>query len=289
MHKAIEAGLMANAATLGIHWIYDHKFLKTLSKTESLLFRVQDHTLYRKAKPSYYSYPDHELGGVSVQGDILKWLYKALKDNPTYNIHQYESMLFKQFRPGGKYSGYVESYAKKQVINTLNKQLNRDIEKIDINDDHLVGFMPYLACKALDIDHEHAFELAKLYTKDKTYLAYYKMFDRLIDNLGKMDKKDAIKDALKEAPQAYIKSLEHAIEDEDTDQFIENYAGRACEIKQSVPVILHVFSHYDDFEEAMIENAKIGGAISDRNTILGFLLSYVSEVPKSWYNKLKIK
>lgn len=289
MHKAIEAGLMANAATLGIHWIYDHQFLKDLSVKESLLFRVQDHALYRRAKPSYFSYPDQKLGDVSVQGDILKWLYEALENNHDYHIKQYENMLFKQFRPGGNYRGYVETYAKKQVVNTLNKQLNQDGGDIVINDDHLVGFMPYLACHALGINHMKAWELAKLYTQDEAYLSYYKMFDRLIENMKTMDKKDAIKDALEEAPKAYLESLEHAIKDSDTDLFIDNYAGRACEIKQSIPVILHVFSHYDDFEEAIIENAKIGGAISDRNTILGFLLSYVSQVPKSWYNKLKIK
>ncbi len=287
MNKHIKAGLLANAASLGIHWIYDFKFLNELSLKESLLFRIQDPLLYRKAKPSYFSYKNQKLGDVSVQGDMLKWLYEALKNNSDYQVRQYENMLFKQFMPGGSYSGYVETYAKKQVIRTLCKQLDIKHEDIELNDDHLVGFMPYIAVKALNLNTDKAWEFTQLYTHDKTYLSLFKMFDVLLEHLKTDTKIDALKIAIKHAPKAYTKILSEAIVENNTNDFIDLYAGRACSIDQSIPVILHVFAKHDSFEKAVIENAKIGGAIADRATILGFLLSIIYEVPDTWYNKLK--
>ena len=287
MNKQIKAGLLANAASLGIHWIYNYKFLNELSLNESLLFRIQDPLLYRKAKPSYFSYPNQKLGDVSVQGDMLKWLYEALKNNNDYQVKQYENMLFKQFMPGGSYQGYVETYAKKQVIQTLSKQVNIKLDPIEKNDDHLVGFMPYLAVKALNLNTLKAWELTQLYTLDETYLSLFKMFDVLIDHLKTHSKKDALNIAIKHAPKAYVKILNEALIEENTNDFIDLYAGRACSIDQSIPVIFHVFAKYDSFEEAIKENAKIGGAIADRATVLGYLLSIIYEVPDTWYNKLK--
>jgi len=100
MEKYILPGLIANAATLGIHWIYDHKFLEQLSAKDSLLFRVQKKDIYDQAKVSYFSYPQQKLGDVTVQGDILKWLYDAMKNDDNFTQLDYSKMLYKQFKAG---------------------------------------------------------------------------------------------------------------------------------------------------------------------------------------------
>jgi hypothetical protein len=61
VEKYIMPALISNAVTLGIHWIYDFKYLKELSKTQSLLFLTQNEKRYKEAKNDYFSYPNQTL------------------------------------------------------------------------------------------------------------------------------------------------------------------------------------------------------------------------------------
>lgn len=289
MEKYIMPGLIANAATLGIHWIYDHRYIEKLSKNQSIFFRIQTKEVYDQANESFYSYPNHEVGAVTVQGEILKWLYKAMKVNPQLSKDDYAKILFEEFKPGGNYKGYVESYAKKQVINTLAKTLNIPIDDFPMMDDHLVSFMPYLVCKELNMPTYKAFELAQVYTHDEDYLTYFKMFDRLFDLMGNMPLKEAIEQVISYGPIKYHTALRKAIEMDDSNLFIDTYAGRACAIKYSIPLIIHVLYHTDSYENAVLYNAMLGGAISDRNTLIGAIYAQKSPVPKVWYDLVSLK
>lgn len=282
MEKYILPGLIANAATLGIHWIYDHKFLEQLSAKDSLLFRVQKKDIYDQAKVSYFSYPQQKLGDVTVQGDILKWLYDAMKNDDNFTQLDYSKMLYKQFKAGGTYTGYVESYAKKHVLRILAKSLDVTIPTIPINDDHLVGFMPYLVCKELNIDIKKAWELTQVYSQDEDYFIYFSMFDQLLELLPKIGLKKAIESVIGQGPEKYQVPLHKAIEMNDPNLFIELYSGRACAIKYSIPLIIHILYHTNSYEEAINYNALLGGAISDRNMIIGAIMSQISEVPQKW-------
>lgn len=102
---------------------------------------------FDNVKPSFYVYPDASIGDVSVQGEILKWLYTSLKKNPEFTPKDYEKLLYNKFKPGGNYLGYVESYGKEQVFNRLIKDLRQDIKPIKPMDHQLVGFVPSLATR----------------------------------------------------------------------------------------------------------------------------------------------
>ncbi len=286
MHKFILPGLIANAATLGIHWIYDNEFIRKLDKEDTVLFRVQDKETYDRAEAAYYSYPNQKLGDVTVQGDILKWLYQALKDNPNFSKDDYDALLYEQFRPGGGYQGYVETYSEKQVLKRLSKDLGFDTPDMQLMDNHLVSFMPYLACKELGLSREKAWELAKLYSEDEVYLIYYKMFDHLFELIPKTGLKKALETVVNEGPKQYQSALKQALMMRDTNDFVERYAGRACMIEHSIPVIFHVLYHTNSFEEAVHENALIGGAISDRGTLIGAIAGQVYDVPSEWINTI---
>lgn len=289
MEKYILPGLIANAATLGIHWIYDYEYLEILSKQKSLLFLRQEKKHFEKAKVSFYSYPNSKVGDLTVQGQIVKWLYKAMKDHKDFSKKDYSKLLYEKFKPGGSYLGYVESYSKKHVLTFMAKSLDIEIPKIPVMDDHLVGFVPYLVCKELNLSNEKAWELTTVYSQDEDYLIYFNMFDKLFEFLLKVGMQDAVKSVIHMGPQKYQIALKKAIEMDDTNEFIEKYAGRACAIKYSIPLIIHILSHTNSCQEAVELNAILGGAVSDRNTLIGAIYAQVSEIPDSWVKKVKEK
>ncbi len=286
MKELIFTSLLANASCLGVHWIYNHTYLEDLSKKQSLLFMKQDKQLYEEAKPAYYVYPNHQIGEVTVQGEILKWLYEALEQHPDLKLEDYKVLLYDKFRPGGSYHGYVETYAKKMVIMTMAKELDLKLDEFPIQDTHIVGFMPYLATKALDLPIQKAWELAQLFTDNEDYLTYYLYFDVLFELLKEHSLKNAIELALSYAPDRYKEKLEKAISMEDTNAFIKHYAGRACSIDQAIPVIMHILYHSKNFKDALESNAKIGGATADRGLLMGPILSQVYEIPEAWIKKV---
>lgn len=286
MNNLIFSSLLSNASCLGVHWIYNHSYLENLSNEKSLLFMKQNQHLYEAAKPSYYVYPNHEVGQLTVQGEILRWLYDSLKENHSFSRNDYESLVMDKFRPGGSYHGYVETYAKKLIIKNLANELDMAIDVIKSDDTHLVGFMPYLATKALELPVQKAWELAQLFTDNEHYLTYYLYFDVLFELLKNHTLKDAIKLALTYAPDIYKEKLKHAISIKDTNTFIKLFAGRACSIDQAIPVIMHILYHTESFSDALELNAKIGGASADRGLIIGAILSEVYSIPDTWMKKV---
>lgn len=289
MKKYILPALIANAATLGVHWIYDYEYLEALAKKQSLLFLSQTKEIYDQAKVSFFSYPNNAIGDVTVQGEILKWLYLAMKDNPDFNKEDYSKLLYNQFKPGGDYVGYVESYSKKHVISVLAKSLNIDLPEMPVNDNHLVGFIPYLVCKELGEDNKKAWELTNVYSQDKDYYNFFIMFDRLIELLPQVGMKEGLRSVIYLAPEQYQTALNKAIELDNSNEFIEKYAGRACAIKHSIPVIFHILAKTSSYQEAIETNALIGGAVADRSTILGAIYAQISKVPDSWAERVDLK
>lgn len=289
MKKYIFPALLANAATLGVHWIYNVDYLENLSEKQSLLFLVQDKQRFTEASPSFYAYPDTEIGDLSVQGEILKWLYEAKSNNSNFDQSDYKTLLLNKFLPGGSYRGYVESYGKKLVAINLLEQLKLDHNHIILDDSQLVGFIPYIVSKELDLSLDDAWSLASLFTKQTFYLDYYRMFNSILENPEEKNIKHAIEQSVILAPNDKIPTLEKAIQMKDTNDFIEAYAGRACSVDDALPVIIHVLYHATSFEDALNLNAKIGGASADRALLIGAILAQVYDIPSDWDKKVSPK
>ncbi|HKL47949.1 MAG TPA: ADP-ribosylglycohydrolase family protein [Candidatus Izemoplasmatales bacterium] len=283
MNQMIKSALLANHATIGVHWIYDHKYLETLSNKQPLLFLKQSKEIFDEAKTSFFVYENNDY---SVQGDILLWLYESLKKDPNITPKLFAQILYGKFKPGGDYAGYAEKYSKKQVFNHLIKELRLDIEPVDMNDQQMVGFVPYIVFKALDKSSEDAMNFTKIYSNESFYFDCFSMLDRLFDLLEDMTLKKAIKMVIEMAPKQFQESLNKATEMDDTETFIDRYAGRACPVKQALPVVFHLLYHHPSYEEVIEANAVIGGASSDRALLLGAILSKVYGIPTKWENKM---
>ena len=62
MKNIIANALISNTATIGVHWIYDYKFLEKLSNNQSLLFMDPKKSIYDQANSAYFVYPNYKVG-----------------------------------------------------------------------------------------------------------------------------------------------------------------------------------------------------------------------------------
>ena len=286
MKHFVTHALLGNAATLGIHWIYNAEYLAELAKKQSILFLKQDPKIFAAAQPSYYAYPHTNVGDVTSQGMFLFWLTQALKTNPNLTQQEYKDLILQQIKPGGDYQGYVETYGHKLIINSLNEKLGLKFPVVPMDDDHLIGFIPYMAVKQLGLSTNKAWDLAQLFTSKEEYPACYQMFDAIIDRLPTKSMKQAIEEAIVYAPKRYAIQMKKAIELTDTKAFVKDYAGTACAINQSVPIIIHLLYHSKDLNDAWLRNALISGAIAERAMLLTMLMGIIDPPSEALIQRL---
>ena len=286
MKHFVTHALLGNAATLGIHWIYNAEYLAELAKKQSILFLKQDPKIFAVAQPSYYAYPNTNVGDVTSQGMFLFWLTQALKTNPNLTQQEYKDLILQQIKPGGDYQGYVETYGHKLIINSLNEKLGLKFPVVPMDDDHLIGFIPYMAVKQLGLSTNKAWDLAQLFTSKEEYPACYQMFDAIIDRLPTKSMKQAIEEAIVYAPKRYAIQMKKAIELTDTKVFVKDYAGTACAINQSVPIIIHLLYHSKDLNDAWLRNALISGAIAERAMLLTMLMGIIDPPSEALIQRL---
>jgi hypothetical protein len=286
MNTMLQGALVANAAAMGFNWVYNMPYLERLASEQSLVFQPVDPAKYKRAGKAYLAYPEAQIGTISVQGEILRWLIAALQENPNLTKEQYQQVVFEQLKPGGAYVGYVESYAKQLIINNLNEQLKNEVPPLGINDDQLVGFAPYLATRILKLPNTRAYELAQAFTSESDFAKLYEMFDAIIEKLPTATMKQAIKESIWRAPSSYQVPLQKAMELTNSLTFITNHSGTACHISHAIPLIIHILYHASSFEEAVKTNVLLGGASCDRGTIIGAIYSIKEAIPQEWAKKI---
>jgi hypothetical protein len=287
MKKYINPALIANAASLGFHWIYDMDFLEELAKKQSLVFQLPSLEHYSQAKPSFFAYPYAKIGDVTTQGMFLRWLYEAAKGNPEFSIEDYRNLIFEQTKPGGPYVGYIETYNHTLIINAISSKLRLSLPSLPVSDDHLVGFVPYLASKELGYGNDWAWNLAKVFTDKEEYRQFFEMFDYIIENIARLPRLELLTNAIELAPESYQEKLSMALTMEDTRAFIKQYAGIACHIPQSVPLIFRILNQCESYRDMVETNVRLGGASGERAMLLGAIFAQVSEIPQDWIDKFE--
>lgn len=277
MEKIVQFAFTGNTASLAYNWIYNPAYLKNLAASQRLLFQPLNPDDYVKSEKSFLAYPHMQVGDLSAQGDILKWLLEALRKNPALTAKEYQTLVFDQIKPGGEYVGYVESYGRALVFNKIAKLHKLDIEPLELNDDQMVGFVPYIACKALGLSSDKAFELAGAFTQLDVFKAYYDVFDSVLEAAKHTPMKDVIKAQIN-AGLPHQDRFQKALT-EPTDVFIESTVNTACHIQDAVPLVFHILSQTDSFEAALDLNTQIGGASSDRGSLIGALYAESGTLP----------
>jgi len=284
MNKNTKGAFVANAASLGLNWIYNIPYLDRLAKQGEIVFLEIDPAKYKRARKAWNAYPNAEVGDLSFQGNILKWLLEAWKDTPDFNQTDYLELIHEKIKPGGTYEGWVESFGQKLIFNRLIDRYELSQEKLVMDDDQLVGFVPYIAAKELGYDNDRAWDLAQGFTSNEEYRQFYDVFDALLTDIKTMSMKDALKKSLKNVPMQFGFKLTMALNTKEPKEIL-NIVNTGSPIGYSLPILYTILAHSASFEEAIRLNTKFGGASSDRGLLLGLIFAQISEIPENWLEK----
>ena len=124
---AILGAAVADAATLGFHWLYDQNRIRTVAPTTPE-FRQPTAADYADV-PGYFAHAHKSAGEFSQYGEQHQTMLRALSDNDgLYDKAKYETAFVECFGYGGSYWGYID-HPTRDTLNNIATAENNAIER----------------------------------------------------------------------------------------------------------------------------------------------------------------
>ncbi|MEE8105673.1 MAG: ADP-ribosylglycohydrolase family protein [Planctomycetota bacterium] len=122
-NSAVTGALVADAASLGLHWIYDPERLAEVggNKPEFLEPDIRHY----KGTTAYFAHRDKHAGDSTHYGEQLKVLLRSLQAcDQRLAVSDYERRFVESFGPGGTFVGYID-FATRETLRLID-QAERD-------------------------------------------------------------------------------------------------------------------------------------------------------------------
>ncbi len=265
--------LLADAASLGLHWIYDPERIAEVCENKSACFVPVDRKNYRGVK-AVFVHQQRKQGALSQYGECLLIAIKNMGHRGELDIASYQRQFTAVFGSGGSYSGYIDAPTKNALLNIANKISPSGTED---NQHPTITRLPALVAVMTDIDAsedaiKNAIEITNL-GEDALY--YGRTFSKV---LFRVLAGATIEDAMKETVDELIAGDRKALLADalDTLEFDSvaygQKTGLTCHLPEGLPLCFHILRHADDYRHAIELNILAGGDSCGRGIIIGSIL-----------------
>ncbi len=115
----ITGALVADAATMGLHWVYDQDHIRTLAP-DAPEFRTPQAQDYAGV-PGYFAHGGRESGAQSQYGEqVLVMLRSLISTDGVFEPRHFQSSFSAHFGYGGSYVGYID-HATRETLDNLRR------------------------------------------------------------------------------------------------------------------------------------------------------------------------
>lgn len=301
-HAAVLGALTADAAALGLHWLYDAQRLRDLQRQAALAFRTPQPDNYQGV-PGYYAHAGKRAGDLSPYGEGCRLMASHLaRGGGSLRRLQYQKEWLACFGPGGTWVGYADRPTRRTVVRLLSCTSPDDYPAVSgVDDDQL----PALECvPALVAWHrgtpqslDDVVQQAVAVTHDDPVAraaatACALALSRVVagESLGR-----ALQDAAALAGPVLQPLLSEALAMGSLDpQAASARFGMPCHLPQGLPVLFHIAQRATGFEEAVEANILAGGDSCGRSLMLGALCAASAAargqggISKNWLRRLLV-
>ena len=270
--ELILTSLVADAYSLGAHWVYDEKQLKNNNLNWEDLNNPL--SVWHKGKVA---------GEFTHYGDQTFWLYEFLKDKDSFDENEYLKYWEDKI---SSYNGYIDGSSRETLENIKNNITPSGSASTDLS---IVGRITplLLVSKTKEEFIQNVEKFVKLTHNSQKAITASKFFAKVL--LESLEGKDlqAILLSLKEQSDSHIQALiSRGIASKDADTFttIRDF-GPACDVEEGFSGIIHLLSKYENLKDMLICNAKAGGDSSARGMIASVIMmsnQTLSQIPQNW-------
>lgn len=299
----ILGGLVADSASLGLHWLYDPNRIAEIEKESEITFRQPNENDYANVS-GFFAHGTKIAGDSSGYGEVCLLMLKHLAKHRQFNhmVYQLEFRAF--FGPGGEYSGYVDSPTRQTIRTLLPLDAKSFPATSGADDDQMpaLATIPVLVTThqgTVDSLMKQVEEVVRITNHNDIAVSAAKCAAAMLHGvlMGK-SMNQAATDALPLAEDNLRLLLEQALALEALDSIAAaNRFGSACHVTEGLPIIFHIAKHARDYMTAIQANIRAGGDSCGRSIMLGAVVaahlatqnSTDSGIPLPWlarYRKL---
>jgi ADP-ribosylglycohydrolase len=276
----ILSSLVADAYSLGAHWIYDENQLKSLDLDWNDLNNAK--AIWHKNKSA---------GDFTHYGDQTYWLYQFLQNKESFDPISYIDFWKSKIEV---YNGYIDGSTRETLQNIDDEVVPTGSNSTDLS---IIGRISplLLVSNSKDDFLENVESFVKCTHNSPEAIVSSKFFATLLFEvlLGNEIEESilSLKDSFDTKIQAYVYSG-IASKTDDTFETIRAF-GSACDIQGGFEGVIHLICKYDNFKDLLVCNARAGGDSSARGMIAATILmaqkNNMNQIPNTWLNiKAKI-
>lgn len=279
---ALLGALTADAAAMGLHWLYDPARIAALAGP--VVFRTPDAADFDGAK-GVFVHHGRKSGDLSQYGAQMR---TAMQAAGPFDPEAAQARFMDAFGPGGWWTGYIDRPTRAAVANLMTGQTAPSGSE----DDQLPALsrlVPLLARGAPANDLAAAMSITNLGDAAQDHgRVFAAALTAALDGAGLAEALDAGQ-ASASAPLAEALAAARASAMSPVD--FAGEVGRHCHLPAAMPVIWRIAASAPDFQSAAEDNIRAGGDSCGRSIPLGALMGAVhgvggSGVPPLWILRL---
>lgn len=300
---AVLGALIADSASLGLHWLYDPGRIAQIEKTKGLVFLHPDAHDYAGVS-GYFAHGQKAAGDSSGYGELCLLMLRHFAQHGAFDRVAYQAEYRSHFGPGGAYVGYVDSPMRLTLQALLPLKPEEFPENSGADDDQFAALAALPAVVALHTGTQQALkvkieQVVRLTNNnDIAVAAAHYAGCVLLDVLHGKPVTQALAGALPHAGEKLQPLLEEALHMPKLDSAVAAKCfGSACHVLEGMPVVAHIAQYAPGYRAAIEENIRIGGDSCGRAIMLGAIMAaYTAQlggqncsIPLEWmarYRKL---
>ncbi|MEQ6249408.1 ADP-ribosylglycohydrolase family protein [Sulfitobacter sp. HNIBRBA3233] len=266
---------VADAAALGLHWIYDpDRIADVIRNNGGRPAFVPINPAHYEGVPAYFAHGDRDTGMLTQYGETLRLCLRTLIDADGFiDAATYRQAFAGHFGAGGRFSGYIDKPTRGAL-----QRIAAQEDETGIDDDQLpaLSTLPaivgaYAGAEDFDDMRRAAMRVTNINPVAEAYSAAFA--DLLSQVIGGGDLQQALDSTAARADGSIRDALEHALYTDEPDSVVfAGDVGRACHLPMAGPVIFHILKRSDSYRTAIETNIRAGGDSAGRAIMLGAVL-----------------
>ena len=280
--NALNGALVADAAAMGLHWMYDQQHMRALAALGDVLFRSPDANLYQNRK-SYFAHAGKLAGDLSHYGASLRLIADLALAADGFSVERYHQSFMTAFGPCGRYSGFSDRPTK-ALVATLLGQPDGVSAPTGSDDTQMpaLAFAPALFAGDSDCSLKSAVE--SLSTNDVALAGAQALYECLQSIAVGQALRDALVTTAERTPAELGQLMRDALEftaDEYTPFAVTQKFGMPCHMVQGLPVAWCILNNTQNYADAARDNVLACGDSCGRAMAIGSIAGLVYGVPDS--------
>jgi len=280
---ALLGALVADAASMGLHWLYDtDRIAQVVKDTGHAAFCPNKAAHFDGAK-GYYAHANRRDGQFTQYGEVTYLAARIIDQNGKFDVAAYQTAFAAHFGAGGPYAGYID----RPTRGTIENITAGNLAPSGIDDDQhpAIATLPALIA-AGQTNLQEAMQVTNVNAVASDYGTRFAQL--LNDCLANRP----LGEALANAAQGNDLLLA-ALAAKDTNAVAYgDVTQRACHLPQGMPLAFYILANSTSFADAVEANILAGGDSAGRALIIGSVMGATqgiatqNGIPLEWVLKL---